>query len=522
MRRINFAVAGIVLTFLLLEEHATPAEFDSDSTVSQFEARSAALLLDAPSRPLSEFAQFQLGEMVIDGKIQADTGKMAKVRELESKLKSRIMPLMDNWSASSDKGTGTLLIQPHLHKLRIVSSGARAWVFTGNSFIDMELILVDTSDGKEISRVMIRRNTGDNVKAGGSLFTPLSKHDQAVIDYVAAIAYEYLADNNELTDIATIPSPTMEDVIGDDGDQASIEFIGVAASEIASKTYDEKLWRQSGELANGDADKQSGIYIKLRAKHLSDMEKRKKAEEIAKLNAELAKQQGREPIEILGVYDSVLKSNKGRKYKPVVILARSGNEIQGKFIPDDGDRIAGTLQNDKIQFHWTRAGSGYDLIGALKIIGAGNKRLEGTWENEGNTTGTWKLIKIGTGSAEDIEDLAFSSTNSTAQSAGIDLSGTYVSDRLSKTGWALKKKTRLYINLKQNNNSIEGRFTNNLDGEITGTINGDKLEFTWWVSGNCGNGTGELTKTSEKPVLKGVLICRSQGSKKYNVVFKPN
>lgn len=63
-------------------------------------------------------------------------------------------------------------------------------------------------------------------------------------------------------------SLTMEDVMGDDGSQASIEFIGKAATEIALKTYDEKLWKQAGKLAEGDVEKQSGIYIKLRSKQL--------------------------------------------------------------------------------------------------------------------------------------------------------------------------------------------------------------------------------------------------------------
>jgi hypothetical protein len=134
------------------------------------------------------------------------------------------------------------------------------------------------------------------------------------------------------------------------------------------------------------------------------------AEEIAKLNAELAKRQGREPIEILGVYDSVVKSNRGRKPKSVVVLARSGNEIRGKSIPDSGDRITGTLQNNKIQFRWTFADSTYDRMGTLKIKDSRNDRLEGTWANTGFPPGTWKLSKTGPGEATDIDGLTFTAS----------------------------------------------------------------------------------------------------------------
>ena len=253
----------------------------------------------------------------------------------------------------------------------------------------------------------------------------------------------------------------------------------------------------------------------------TDIDKWKQVAKIDKLNAELAKQQGREQIEILGVYSSLVKTNKGSSSRPVVFLAQSGNQIQGKFIPDNGDRVTGTIQKNKIKFHWTRGDSSYDRVGTWKIMDMGKIRLEGKWEDEGNTTGTWKLSKTGPGTVAHLSALDSFATSENQLFASIDLSGTYVSDRLSKTGWALNKKTQVHIHLEQSNNSIEGKFTNGLDGEIKGSINGDKLELTWWIDGSCSNGTGEFTITSTEPVLEGVLICRSQGIGKFKVVFKP-
>lgn len=118
---------------------------------------------------------------------------------------------------------------------------------------------------------------------------------------------------------------------------------------------------------------------------------------------------------------------------------------------------------------------------------------------------------------------SMSATNLSEQSipntgeSNIDVSGTYVSDRI-KTNWALKYKKTLRIVLKQTANSLEGDFIDGLSGPITGSINGEKVELIW-EAGNCSNGTGMMTIDTDESILKGFLLCRS-GMSKYNVVFR--
>ena len=116
-----------------------------------------------------------------------------------------------------------------------------------------------------------------------------------------------------------------------------------------------------------------------------------------------------------------------------------------------------------------------------------------------------------------------SATNLSEQSipntgeSNIDVSGTYVSDRI-KTNWALKYKKTLRIVLKQTANSLEGDFIDGLSGPITGSIKGENVELIW-EAGNCNNGTGMMTIDTDESILKGFLLCRS-GMSKYNVVFR--
>lgn len=110
-------------------------------------------------------------------------------------------------------------------------------------------------------------------------------------------------------------------------------------------------------------------------------------------------------------------------------------------------------------------------------------------------------------------------TVSEPTASGIDISGIYVSDRI-RSSWTLRNKNRLRITLKQENNSLKGRFINSLDGPIYGTINKDKIELKW-EAGNCSSGVGNMTLKPDGPTLEGVLICRSQGMAKFEVVFHP-
>jgi hypothetical protein len=102
--------------------------------------------------------------------------------------------------------------------------------------------------------------------------------------------------------------------------------------------------------------------------------------------------------------------------------------------------------------------------------------------------------------------------------SNIDVSGTYVSDRI-KSNWTLKHQKRLRIVLKQTANSLEGSFIDGLSGPITGNIEGGNVELIW-EAGNCSSGTGMMSIDADESILKGFLLCRSQGMNKYDVVFR--
>ncbi len=77
-------------------------------------------------------------------------------------------------------------------KIRVISGGARFWAgaLAGDSFIDMDLKLVDGATGESIAAVKIYRNA--SAMTGG---WSIGKSDQNLDDYIVSIVHEYLSDN---------------------------------------------------------------------------------------------------------------------------------------------------------------------------------------------------------------------------------------------------------------------------------------------------------------------------------------
>jgi curli biogenesis system outer membrane secretion channel CsgG len=185
----------VLLVFVIALLTACAADPEKVQAVA--DAESARL--DRPTRPLSSFSGFELKPMVFSTAIEEEEGKLEEAQEFEQNLNDKLLPLLESWNAASKEGSsGTLSIETELTGLRIVSGGARFWAgpFAGDSFIDMDLRLVDKATGEEIADVRVQRNAG---AMGGSW--SIGKTDQNLDEYIVTIIYDYLSDNYLLTDM---------------------------------------------------------------------------------------------------------------------------------------------------------------------------------------------------------------------------------------------------------------------------------------------------------------------------------
>ncbi len=131
---------------------------------------------------------------------------MREAREFEIAYRIRITGLLDQWNTNVQAGArDTLVVRTELVELRIVSGGARffAGAFAGDSFLDLDLRLVNKHTGEQISKVRVRK---DADAMGGAW--SVGKTDQNLDQYVIEIIRTYLSNNYD--NLATV-APVADD-----------------------------------------------------------------------------------------------------------------------------------------------------------------------------------------------------------------------------------------------------------------------------------------------------------------------
>ena len=119
-----------------------------------------------------------------------DQAKAAVAKDLETRLRAVLQPMLTRWSAASgQRPARTLIVQPRVTQLRVIHGATRAFVgaFAGDSSITMDLELRDAATGAVIAKPSIARNA--NAMAGAWSF---GATDRNLLDYITNIASEYL------------------------------------------------------------------------------------------------------------------------------------------------------------------------------------------------------------------------------------------------------------------------------------------------------------------------------------------
>lgn len=157
-------------------------------------ARTESARMPAPTRPFSSFAGFELKPMALSPAVLKEHGKVEKAGELDATMRQKLEPLFEEWrSAPPDaKRSGRLVVEPQLASLKVVSGGARFWAgaMAGDSNIDLDLTMTDGDTGQLIAKPRIALSA-DGMTGGWSI----GKSDQNLLDYIAAVSYQYLRDH---------------------------------------------------------------------------------------------------------------------------------------------------------------------------------------------------------------------------------------------------------------------------------------------------------------------------------------
>lgn len=176
----------LILCMVLAGCAATPEKLES---VAQTEAARLA----PPTKSFSGYLSYELKPMVLSPAVLSESRKVEEAEKLEHKLREKFEPLLSHWEAAPAEGrSGTLVIEPQLAALKIVSGGARFWAgaLAGNSAIDLDLLFTEQDSGQQVAKPRIARDA-DAMTGGWSI----GKSDQNLHDYIVSIAHQYLTDN---------------------------------------------------------------------------------------------------------------------------------------------------------------------------------------------------------------------------------------------------------------------------------------------------------------------------------------
>ena len=151
--------------------------------------------LPPPTVSLSSYQKFELRPVAMVDSVADDDAKAAVAKDLDRRIQERIQPMFARWNADSGSATSTantLIVQPRVTRLRVISGGLRAvaGAWAGESSIAMDLELRDAATSAVVASPNISRSA--DAFAGAWSF---GATDQNLLNYIADIAVQYLQEN---------------------------------------------------------------------------------------------------------------------------------------------------------------------------------------------------------------------------------------------------------------------------------------------------------------------------------------
>jgi len=108
-----------------------------------------------PAYALGGYDKYELAPIAMGPSYAGDAGKEAAKGRIQGFMTTETGAIIEQWNkdaAGSTRGQ-SLLIEPRIEKLKVVSSGARFWAgaFAGDSYVVMKLRIVEQPSGTQLA-----------------------------------------------------------------------------------------------------------------------------------------------------------------------------------------------------------------------------------------------------------------------------------------------------------------------------------------------------------------------------------
>ena len=159
---------------------------ESDQTI----VRKSASTIQPTQEKLSNYSNYKLLPLKTSEAVDADAAKHEHAMDLEKKLSTHLQVLFNEWEIAGSGSNRTLIIEPELVSLRIISGGARFWAgaYAGYSKIELKLTIKDADTNVfTVSPVISARSNVGGFSTGVA--------DAHLVGHIVEITEQYLRNN---------------------------------------------------------------------------------------------------------------------------------------------------------------------------------------------------------------------------------------------------------------------------------------------------------------------------------------
>jgi len=149
-----------------------------------------------PANALAGYDMYELAPIAMGPPYAGDEGKEKAKAKIQGYLSAETDPIIEQWNKDAAGNTRgqTLVIEPRIEKLKVVSGGARFWggALAGDSYVVMKFRIIEQPGGKQLAEPEFYQRA--SAMSGAWTF---GGQDKDMLHRVVALANHYLESNHK-------------------------------------------------------------------------------------------------------------------------------------------------------------------------------------------------------------------------------------------------------------------------------------------------------------------------------------
>jgi hypothetical protein len=147
-----------------------------------------------PANALAGYDKYELAPIAMGPPYEGDKGKEKAREKIQGHMTAATGPIIEQWNKDAAANTRglTLVIEPRIEKLKVVSGGARFWggALAGDSYVVMKFRFVEQPSGKLLAEPEFYQRAA--AMSGAWTF---GGQDKDMLNRIVALANRYLETN---------------------------------------------------------------------------------------------------------------------------------------------------------------------------------------------------------------------------------------------------------------------------------------------------------------------------------------